>query len=35
LKSKEPVLLEGKDPEAAEIKGKAYLQVLFNDYVKR
>jgi len=35
LKSKTPVLTEGKDPESAERKGKAYLQVLFNDYLKR
>jgi phosphoglycerol transferase MdoB-like AlkP superfamily enzyme len=35
LKSKTPVLTEGKNPESAERKGKAYLQVLFNDYLKR
>jgi phosphoglycerol transferase MdoB-like AlkP superfamily enzyme len=35
LKSRTPVLIEGKDPESAERKGKAYLQVLFNDYIKR
>ncbi len=35
LKIKKPVLLEGKDPESGERKGKAYLQVLFNDYIKR
>ena len=35
LKSKTPVLTEGKDPESAERKGKAYLQVLFDDYLKR
>lgn len=35
LKSRTPVLSEGKDPAAAEKKGKAYLQVLFNDYLKR
>jgi len=35
LKSKMTVLTEGKDTEAAEKKGKAYLQVLFNDYLKR
>jgi phosphoglycerol transferase MdoB-like AlkP superfamily enzyme len=35
LKSKMTVLREGKNPESAERKGKAYLQVLFNDYVKR
>jgi phosphoglycerol transferase MdoB-like AlkP superfamily enzyme len=35
LKSKTPVHTEGKDPESAERKGKAYLQVLFDDYLKR
>ena len=35
LKSKTNVFLEGKDPESAERKGKAFLQVLFDDYVKR
>ncbi len=35
LKSRTSVLSEGKDPEAAEKKGKALLQVLFNDYLKR
>ena len=35
LKSKTPVLTEGNDPESAERKGKAYLQVLFDDYLKR
>jgi phosphoglycerol transferase MdoB-like AlkP superfamily enzyme len=35
LKSKTLVLSEGKDPASAEKKGKAYLQVLFNDYLKR
>ena len=35
LKSRTPVLMEGKDPESAENKGKAYLQVLFNDYLNR
>jgi phosphoglycerol transferase MdoB-like AlkP superfamily enzyme len=35
LKSKMVVLSEGKYPESAEKKGKAYLQVLFNDYLKR
>jgi phosphoglycerol transferase MdoB-like AlkP superfamily enzyme len=35
LKIKKPVLLEGKDPESGERKGKAFLQVLFNDYIKR
>jgi hypothetical protein len=34
-KLKESVLSEGKDPEYAEKNGKAYLQVLFNDYLKR
>jgi phosphoglycerol transferase MdoB-like AlkP superfamily enzyme len=35
LKSKMAVLREGKDPESAEKKGKAFLQVLFDDYIKR
>jgi phosphoglycerol transferase MdoB-like AlkP superfamily enzyme len=35
LKLKAPVLEEGKDPEYSEKTGKAYLQVLFNDYLKR
>jgi phosphoglycerol transferase MdoB-like AlkP superfamily enzyme len=35
LKSRTPMLLQGKDPENGENKGKAYLQVLFNDYLKR
>ncbi len=35
LKSRRLVLSEGKHPESAERKGKAYLQVLFNDYLKR
>jgi phosphoglycerol transferase MdoB-like AlkP superfamily enzyme len=35
LKSKMTVMEEGKDPLSAENKGKAYLQVLFNDYLKR
>jgi phosphoglycerol transferase MdoB-like AlkP superfamily enzyme len=35
LKSKMTVLTEGKDPGSAEKMGKAYLQVLFNDYLKR
>jgi phosphoglycerol transferase MdoB-like AlkP superfamily enzyme len=35
LKSRMPMLSEGKDPESAEKKGKAFLQVLFNDYLKR
>jgi hypothetical protein len=34
-KLKKPVLLEGKDAGSAEEKGKAYLQVLFDDYLKR
>ena len=34
-KLKNPVLKEGKDPDYAEKIGKAYLQVLFNDYLKR
>jgi phosphoglycerol transferase MdoB-like AlkP superfamily enzyme len=34
-KLKKPVLLEGKDPEYAEKSGKSFLQVLFNDYLKR
>jgi phosphoglycerol transferase MdoB-like AlkP superfamily enzyme len=35
LKSRTRVLSEGKDPESAEKNGKAYLQILFNDYLKR
>ncbi len=35
LKIKKPVLSEGKNPGSAEKKGKAYLQVLFDDYLKR
>jgi phosphoglycerol transferase MdoB-like AlkP superfamily enzyme len=35
LKSRTPMLMEGKNPESGERKGKAYLQVLFNDYLKR
>ena len=35
LKSRTRVLSEGKDPDSAEKNGKAYLQVLFNDYLKR
>jgi hypothetical protein len=27
--------MEGKDPDSAESVGKAYLQVLFDDYLKR
>jgi phosphoglycerol transferase MdoB-like AlkP superfamily enzyme len=34
-KVKMPVLREGKDPDYAGENGKAYLQVLFNDYLKR
>lgn len=34
-KLKMPVLKEGKDPDYAGENGKAYLQVLFNDYLKR
>jgi phosphoglycerol transferase MdoB-like AlkP superfamily enzyme len=35
LKSRTPMLMEGKNPESGERKGKAYLQVLFDDYLKR
>jgi hypothetical protein len=35
LKSKTPMLMQGKDPETGETIGKAYLQVLFDDYLKR
>jgi phosphoglycerol transferase MdoB-like AlkP superfamily enzyme len=35
LKSRTRMLSEGKDPESAEKNGKAYLQVLFDDYLKR
>jgi len=35
LKSRTPMLMEGKNPTSGEIKGKAYLQVLFDDYLKR
>jgi phosphoglycerol transferase MdoB-like AlkP superfamily enzyme len=35
LKSRTPILSEGKDPAVAERNGKAFLQVLFNDYLKR
>jgi phosphoglycerol transferase MdoB-like AlkP superfamily enzyme len=35
LKSRTPMLMEGNGPETGEIKGKAYLQVLFDDYLKR
>jgi phosphoglycerol transferase MdoB-like AlkP superfamily enzyme len=34
-KLKKPVLMEGKDPDYAEKCGKSFLQVLFNDYLKR
>ena len=34
-KQKETVVKEGADPDFAEKMGKAYLQVLFNDYLKR
>ena len=34
-KLRKPVLKEGKDPDSGEKNGKAYLQVLFNDYLKR
>jgi phosphoglycerol transferase MdoB-like AlkP superfamily enzyme len=34
-KLRKPVLREGKDPDAAEKDGKAFLQVLFDDYLKR
>ncbi len=34
-KLKNTVVKEGKDPDYAERIGKAYLQVLFNDYLKR
>jgi hypothetical protein len=29
------VLYEGTNPELTELAGKAYLQVLFDDYLKR
>jgi len=35
LKSRTPVMSEGKEPLSAENNGKAYLQVLFDDYLKR
>ncbi len=35
LKSRTSMMSEGKDPISAEKKGKAFLQVLFNDYLKR
>ena len=34
-KLKKSVLREGKDPDYAEKSGKAFLQVLFDDYLKR
>jgi hypothetical protein len=34
-KSGQSVQMEGKNPAAAEAKGKAFLQVLFDDYLKR
>ncbi len=34
-KLKKPVVKEGADPDFAEKSGKAYLQVLFDDYLKR
>lgn len=34
-KLKKPVLMEGSDPLFAEQNGKALLQILFNDYLKR
>jgi phosphoglycerol transferase MdoB-like AlkP superfamily enzyme len=34
-KQKMPVLKNGKEPDYAGENGKAYLQVLFNDYLKR
>jgi hypothetical protein len=34
-KLRKPVLMTGKDPEYAEKSGKSFLQVLFNDYLKR
>ncbi len=34
-KLKKPVLMTGKDPGLAEKSGKSYLQVLFDDYLKR
>ncbi len=35
LKSKEAAFSDGKSPDYAEREGKAYLQVLFDDYIKR
>jgi len=34
-KSKTAVLMQGSDPASGEKTGKAFLQVLFNDYLKR
>ncbi len=34
-KLQKPVLYEGTNPELTELAGKAYLQVLFDDYLKR
>ena len=34
-KLKQPVMVEGVNEQSAENLGKAYLQVLFNDYLKR
>lgn len=34
-KLKKSILLQGSDPAYAEKQGKAYLQVLFDDYLKR
>jgi phosphoglycerol transferase MdoB-like AlkP superfamily enzyme len=34
-KLREPVAEEGTDPESAGIMGKAYLQVLYDDFLKR
>ena len=34
-KLKQPVLTQGKNPNAAETDGKAFLQVLYNDYLNR
>jgi hypothetical protein len=34
-KMRKPVIEEGKDPESAGKLGKAYLQVLYDDFLKR
>ena len=34
-KLRKPVLQEGQNPDLAEKNGKSFLQVLFNDYLKR